>query len=80
MQTKEILKAVENGLGQEFAELYNVIRTYESDTFSAEGSELTDAEALDVMIAMVKFRLDEMTECETMDGTMITEELENIRE
>lgn len=59
----------------EFAE---EIRTYESDTFSAEGSELTREEAVLCAIGIIASDLSHSRE--HLDGIRITDALENLRE
>lgn len=63
-----------------FCELIKTVREYESDTFSAEESKLTDAEALKITQSLVLRALDSLIELDELDGVIISEELENIRD
>lgn len=58
----------EHGLAQ-------YIKEYESDTFTAEGSEITDDEALRVARRIIQWTVDNR-----LDGVMIDEFLSDIRE
>ena len=64
---------------KKFLELVETIRTYESDTFSAEASKLTRSEALKIASNLVCHKIQGMIETHTMDGDIISQELEIIR-
>lgn len=65
---------------EKFIELKRVIKDYESDTFSAEGSELTDLEAETIAERLIIRAIQHLIDCDSLDGIDITEELEAIRE
>ncbi len=68
-----------NGLYKKWNELVDEILNYESDTFSSEGSELTVPEAEKIALAFILRDMQRRIDTDTMDGNMITEELETIR-
>lgn len=68
-----------NALYKKVNELVDEILQYESDTFSSDASELTPAEAEKIAFAFILQDMQERIDTNTMDGVMITEELENIR-
>jgi hypothetical protein len=62
-----------------FSELVKTIAEYESDTFSSEASEITQAEAEQVAFELVRRDIQARIDTDTMDGVDISEELEEIR-
>ena len=68
-----------NALSKKFNYLVDEILKYESDTFSSEASELTAHEAEQIAIAFILHDIEQRIDTNTMDGVMISEELENIR-
>lgn len=62
-----------------FEELITTIHEYESDTFSASANKLTKNEAELIAIEFVIRDIARRINTETMDGVMISEELENLR-
>lgn len=68
-----------NAIYVQFNHLVDEILTYESDTFSSEGSELTPAEAERVAFALILRDMERRASTETMDGGMIADALEEIR-
>lgn len=75
MDSQIILDAIR----EKVEELHKSVKEYESDTFSASASELTDAEALTITANIIKWQLQRLIDTETMDGVLLSEELENIR-
>lgn len=65
---------------EKYKELIATIAEYESDTFSASGSELTAGEAEQVAETMVVRVLQDMIDCKIMDGDELSEVLETVRE
>ena len=63
-----------------FDELVKTINEYESDTFSASGSEITISEAIQIADNLVCHKIQGMIDTHTLDGVMIDEELDTIRE
>lgn len=64
----------------EIQALYETVRDYESDTFSASASKLTEGEAQDITVALINYALRQLSDCDTLDGVRLTEELENLRD
>lgn len=75
MDSQIILDAIR----EKVEELHKTVREYESDTFSASASELTDGEALTITANLIKYALQRLIDTDTMDGVRLSEELENIR-
>ncbi len=67
-------------LSKKVNELVDSILSYESDTFSSEGSELTPVEAEEIAFRLIRRNIEQMTSNEIMDGTMIDSELYELRE
>lgn len=65
---------------KKFLELVKTIKEYESDTFSASAVGLKRSEALRMASAIACHALQELIDCDTLDGVRLTEELENIRD
>lgn len=66
---------------RKFWELVDTIKEYESDTFSASEMELTDDEAEQIACRMIYADIKHRIDMDTiMDGLMISEELDNIRD
>lgn len=65
---------------KKFDELVQTIHQYESDTFSSSGSKLTISEAIQISDNFVCHRIQGLIDNHMMDGAMIDEELEIIRE
>lgn len=61
-------------------ELLKTVQEYESDTFSATGSELTEEEAIIITVALIEHATQQLIDTDTLDGVRLAEELENIRE
>lgn len=68
------------GVKHEVIALAETVRDYESDTFSASAEKLTQAEVIDITIALINHALREMSDTNTLDGVRLTEELAEIRE
>lgn len=77
---KEIINNIVEGTEHEMQALYETVRDYESDTFSASASKLTPSEIVQITCALINHALREMSDTNTLDGVRLTEELENIRE
>lgn len=60
--------------------LVDEILNYESDTFSSEASEITSSEAEKVALAFIVRDIENRTNMDTMDGTMIDSELYELRQ
>lgn len=75
MDSQIILDAIR----EKVEELHKTVKEYESDTFSASASELTEAEALTITANLIKYALQGLIDTDTMDGVRLSEELENIR-
>lgn len=60
--------------------MVNEIMEYESDTFSASGSKLKRTEAVKIAEAFTLEDMQARIDTDTMDGEMITNVLEEIRE
>ncbi len=73
--TQRILDAVR----PKIVELLDTVREYESDTFSASASELTDDEAFTITIELTNYALQRLIDTDTLDGVRLSEELDNIR-
>lgn len=73
--TQKILDA----LRPKVEELFDSIKSYESDTFSASGSEITDGEVATVTLNLVQEAVQALIDTDTLDGVRLSEELENIR-
>lgn len=67
-------------IADKFHELANDIEKYESDTFSAEGYEITKEEARQVATALVMEDLNHRVDLDTMDGLNIRYALTDIRD
>lgn len=65
---------MENKYGLGFGQFVDVIKEYESNTFSAEGSEITPTEAQQVACRLLKAWSDDH-----LDGVMIGGYLSDIR-
>jgi hypothetical protein len=65
---------------RKFDELVKSIMEYESDTFSAERSEITLDEAIEIADKFVCHKIQGLIDTHTMDGVMIDEELAEIRD
>lgn len=63
-----------------FKELFSTILHYESDTFSASGSELCRQEALLIADKLVCKAIQDLIDTNTMDGIAISSVLEELRE
>ncbi len=63
-----------------YHELIDVVREYESDTFSASGSKLKRGEAKKIAEKLVVEDIQSRIDMERMDGLDITDLLEEIRE
>lgn len=64
------------GIKSAVEKIVSEVRTYESDTFSAEGSKLTGAEALAVVAKLIESNVQPGM---NIDGLEITEALEEVR-
>lgn len=69
-----------NALYKQVNQLVDDVLNYESDTFSSEASEITVEEAEKIAFAFIKHDIQNRIDTNTMDGVMISEELETIRE
>lgn len=63
-----------------FKALTVTIATYESDTFSASGEKITYDEANRIASELVYDKITDLVELDTLDGVIISEALENIRD
>ena len=80
MTTREQIQPVLDAVEHEIKVLYETVRDYESDTFSASGSKLTGEELVDIVVRLINHAVHEMSECNTLDGCRLTEELADIRD
>lgn len=81
MKTETMYKTISESFGDVTKELLTLaaeIQAYESDTFSAEGADITSAEAAAVSVQIMKDALN--TAIEHLDGVTITNILEELRE
>lgn len=69
-----------NKISKKAYALFDTIKEYESDTFSAEGSELTEEEAEAITVTLINRALQSMIDTETLDGVTIDEMLSDMRE
>ena len=76
----EFAQGIANSLVPQIAELFTTVAEYESDTFSAEASELTLAEAIKITGSLIGYALEELIDLKRLDGVRLDEELENIRD
>lgn len=76
MEGQEIMDAIR----PKVLELLATVAEYESDTFSASASKLTEEEADTITIALISHALQRLIDTDTLDGVRLSEELENIRE
>lgn len=60
--------------------LIDTIKDYESDTFSASGSSITDEEATQIALRFILGHIDGLVEARTMDGVMLSDALSDIRD
>lgn len=77
---KKHILTVKEPIAIKFGELVDEIAKYESDTFSASQSKLKRSEAFRIAEKMVLEDIQARIDTDTMDGCMISEELENIRD
>lgn len=63
-----------------YYELVEAIQEYESDTFSASGSGITEKEACKIASIFICRDIQRRTDTQTMDGVMIGEELSELRD
>lgn len=75
-RTQEVMHSI----APDIAELLKTVREYESDTFSAQGEELTNDEAVAITIELIGFAIRQLSELNELDGIRLSEELENIRD
>lgn len=61
-------------------ELLQTVKEYESDTFSASGYNLTDAEAEKITEKIILDAIQDLIELKTLDGVMIDEWLDEFRQ
>lgn len=64
---------------KQIAELVKTIKEYESDTFSASGSEITDEEATRIAYGLVSKGIQDFIDLETLDGVIISSLLSDER-
>lgn len=76
----QIEQKILSRISKKVFELYSTVREYESDTFSAQGFDLTDEEAESIAIILINRALQDMIDTNTLDGVTINEELIAIRE
>ena len=69
-----------NAIYKKVNELVDTILAYESDTFSSEASNLTPAEAEQIAFNIILHDMQNRIDTNTMDGGMISDELEEIRD
>lgn len=69
-----------NAIYKQFNMLVDEILSYESDTFSSDACDLTPAEAEQIAYAFVVRDIEQRAYCHTMDGGMISDELDRIRD
>lgn len=75
MYKEQILEAI----APKVVELLGEVIGYESDTFSASATELTDSEATKITTELITYALQQLIDTDTLDGVRLSEELENIR-
>ena len=73
--TQRILDAIR----PKVVELLDTVKQYESDTFSASASGLTDDEAFTITAELINHALQQLIDTDTLDGVRLAEELDNIR-
>ena len=61
------------------AELYRTVQDYESDTFSATGSRMTSKECAAVVEQLIIVALQELIDCDSLDGVRLSEILGDMR-
>lgn len=76
----ETRDTIKNAIEHELIALYETIRDYESDTFSARAEKITKEEITDIVAVLVNHALRQLSDCETLDGVRLAEELEIIRD
>ncbi len=69
-----------NALYKDFNQFVDTILNYESDTFSASSSDLTPSEAEQIALAFILEDMRARNTTQTMDGGMISEQLQQMRE
>lgn len=69
-----------DGINHEVQALAETVRDYESDTFSASAEKLTSDEVNSITIALINHALRELSDCNTLDGVRLSEELAELRE
>lgn len=67
-------------IDKKFNELIESILDYESDTFSASSSKITEQEAYTIAERFILEDITKRIDTDTVDGVMLSEELENIRD
>lgn len=60
-------------------ELSDLIRSYESDTFSSSAAEITRNEAKEIADRLVFKCVSDLISLDTMDGVTISQELNRVR-
>lgn len=61
-------------------ELYDTVKEYESDTFSASGAEMTEDESGHIVVTLINQALQDMIDTNTLDGVALDEMLSLERE
>lgn len=74
------MQTILDGLAPKIAELRDMIAEYESDTFSASSSEVTEEEIDTIAEILISNAIQKMIDTETLDGVRLSAELEEIRE
>ena len=79
-KAKKILERVIPMIEHDIIELHETVKEYESDTFSASASQLTEDEVIDITASLISSSIRALIDCDTLDGIRLTSELEYIRE
>jgi predicted Ser/Thr protein kinase len=75
----EFAQGIANTLVPKIASVLDMVGDYESDTFSAEATALTLAEAIKITGTLISYALDELIDLDRLDGVRLSEELDEIR-